>query len=402
MQKTIIKLFVFSACLTGAAESFAQDDFGFSKKLGDSDFYPAVRLEYVSDSNIFLDSDNETESANFRVTPQLLFNAQNGQISIEAEYKGEYNNSDVSAGSYADHSLRFETTAELSKRFRTGASLALLSEHQDLGTRLTRGIADENTDAVEFNQTGFNVFGTYGAAQARGNISFGLTLDALNFTNQAALTDGQNYLSVEPYGVFSLRVSPDLRALAELRLASTSYDNRLLDRSEATVLFGVDISTTRKLSGQIKVGGTLTEYDNDSLRDTSQLTIRTGLNYKPVEYSAFSLVLSRGTDRLSDNAATVDQASITDVLRLGWRHNWSSRVFHRAGLTRRARTEDCPTGDLITNTASYELNLNVRRWLEFGLGGSGSSRDAKSCDGTNVSDDDFTRTRVGVHIRATL
>ncbi len=202
MQKTIITLVLAGISLGAAPDVLAQQGFGFSQKLGDADLYPAVRLEYRSDSNVLLDSENEIEASGVRVIPEFLLLAENGRFSLEAEYTGDYNNSDVSAASYADHAFRFETTAELSSRLRAGARLDLLLEHQNLGTGLARSIAGENTDAVEYNQTSLQVFGNYGAARARGNVELGLSIDALNFTNQAALTDGESYNSVEPYGVF--------------------------------------------------------------------------------------------------------------------------------------------------------------------------------------------------------
>ncbi len=193
-----------------------------------------------------------------------------------------------------------------------------------------------------------------------------------------------------------------MRALAELRLGNTGFDNSRKDRSDTTILLGVDIAATGKLSGQIKLGSTLTDYDNDRLRDTSELVIRTQLNYAPVDYSVFSLVVNRETDKLSDNAAADNAASVTDLVQLNWRHYWSSRFFHRAGISRSATDRECPSGDGVTNLARYEFNLQFSRWLEFGIGGSAENRETTLCDPTSVDDTNFDRTQIGVHLRATL
>jgi len=280
MQKTIINLILAGVSMGAAAGIFAQENpkgFGFSQKLGEADLYPAVRLEYRSDSNVFLDSENETDGSGFRVVPELLYVAGKGQISLKAQYKGDYHNSDVSAASYADHALSFQTEAEFSGRLRGGAELSFEFDHQDIGTRFTRGIADENTDAVEFNRTGLTVFGNYGANSARGNIELGLVVENVDFTNQSALTDGESNATVEPYGIFSMRVSPDIRATAELRFGATDYDNDLLDRTDTTFLLGINIAPARKLSGFVKVGSTLTSLDNRQTRDVTELTLLTAL-----------------------------------------------------------------------------------------------------------------------------
>ncbi len=402
MHKTIIKSVFASAVLIHSAGVSAQQGYGFSKKVGEADFYPAVRVEYLTDSNVLLNAENETEASGVRVTPEFLYRAGKGLVSLEAEYKGEYNSSDVSVASYADHALRFEGNAEFSSRIRAGARLGIVSDHQELGTYLTRGIADENTDAVEYNQTTFDVFSRYGAAQAKGNIELGLSIDSLNFSNQSDLTDGESYNNVEPYAQFSLRVSPDLRALAEVRFGSTSYDNSGKDRSDTTFLLGVDIAPTGKLNGQIKVGSTLTSYDANDLSDSSELVMRSELKYAPVDYSLFSLVVDREVEKLSDNAATINAAEVTDLVQLNWTHYWSTRFFHRAKIARTSIQRDCPSQDVIVNLVGYEFNLQFRRWLEFGVGGTGASREATSCGDPNATNLSYDRTLVGIHVRATL
>ena len=68
---------------------------------------------------------------------------------------------------------------------------------------------------------------------------------------------------IRPFGVFSLRISPDTRLLAEVRFAVLDFDDDRRDRNEVSLLTGVQMSTTSKLSGEARIGVLKASYDRE-------------------------------------------------------------------------------------------------------------------------------------------
>ena len=65
---------------------------------------------------------------------------------------------------------------------------------------------------------------TFGATEARGNITLGLRLFDETYLNRSDVTDGQDLTIVSPFGRFSYRVSGDTRVFTELRFNDINID----------------------------------------------------------------------------------------------------------------------------------------------------------------------------------
>jgi len=119
--------------------------------------------------------------------------------------------------------------------------------------------------------------------------------------------------------------------------------------------------------------------------------------------SRFTLRLDREIDNDSANPSTSDAVSvIRDRVALNWRHEWSSRVSHVAGLALDNLNRACPSADESTTSARYEINVNIRRWLTIGANGQVTNRSSDECPNSAEPSLDFERQIIGAHIRATL
>jgi len=397
------------ALVVAASPLNAQEVDGLSLKLGETDLYPEVRIDYFQNSNGFLTPDDETSVTGVTVSPSVRWVADRRLAVLRASYEGEYEQTSETALDFADHLLEFEALGDFSKRFRGASDISFRRLHEELGRGLTRGIGDNADDQVEINDLRAEASVTYGAQDARGNIELGVFVQDrgpinLDEINPAADTGRAEFTLLRPFGIFSLRVSPDTRALLEIRFDDFDIKDRVEgasnDRSQIGVLGGLRFSTTGKLGGSIRLGSTRITYADDR-DDATEFIAEGALFYLPVAYSRFDLRLTREVDDISGVSTGLQAESIRDELRLNWRHDWSERVFHRAFAGIEAFTRECPAIDDSTTTAAFELNLNVRRWLEIGAGVTADSRVGDTCDVDDV-DLDYTRQIIGAHIRATL
>ncbi len=381
----------------------AQDD-GQPIKVGEADLFPSIQLDYLFNSNAFVTDDDEVETSGFGVSPSLLLKAERRLLSFELSYDGDYASFDESALNYDDHDLQLKTNAELSSRRRFQGGLRISKEHEDLGRGFTRGIADENSDQVEYLVAELNGEYTYGARDAQGNITFGLELTDQSFKSRSDLTDGQDYFRITPSGEFSYRLSDRSRALLEAGVSNWDFSESNRDRNDFFVNAGLVLSDSGKSGGTIRAGATRLQFDESVFEDTTELTVDIQLFYKPITQSRFDLIISRQIDDIEGGQISEgSEQGVIDTFRLNWAHDWSGRVSSRAFVRLRASDRSCPTPDTEFVSSGFQLGLDIRRWLEIGAGLALESRTADDCSDVAFSDElDFDRERANIFVRATL
>ncbi len=395
-----------------------------SVKVGDSDLYPSLRIGYERNNNAFLTPDDETSANDLRITPEVLWRADQRTVLLEGRYRGDYRTSSEGALDRTDHLLGLSANAVLGTRQRVEGGLSFLQGSEDVGTELTRGDGTDFDKPAVFNELNADGSFTYGADGARGNFEFGLRLtdfdyDALRrLSDDVDVTDGRGYSLVEPFGVFSLRLSEDTRALLGLEVGQYSYENDAQDRQDLTVYTGLNFSATGALSGNLQLGSTTASFDNIDRDDQTTFSARIGVVYSPVDYSSVTLTFNREFDNrtsegfVDENTGQQtdegDVLTVEDLLRLDWNYDWSSRFYHNAFFQLTQRDRECPEIDDDVLSAGLELNLMVRRWVEVGVGFTTGSRsgDAKDCgdavDEQAVDNLDYDRQVIGAHVRFTL
>jgi len=400
-QRILLSAILMLSTLTTPV--FAQsDDEAAAIKIGDSNFIPIARFEYIQTNNAFLTPDQPTEATAFVIKPRANWIADRRLLTLTAIYEGEYASYSETALNYADHSLRAIVDAKLSSRKRLLGRVALDFDHQSLGTGFTLGDSNKDTQQVEYLNT--ELFGayTYGAAQARGNLQVGISTNIRSFQNQSALTSGLSYTSLRPFGQLSLRLSPDTRAIATLRFTNITYDNSDLDRNGISLLTGLSFDATGKLGGEIQLGGIFSDFSKENRDDQVTFIAEAELVFEPTTFSRFELSASRVLDNDAANVGTVVET--TDTAKLRWQHDWSSRLFHVADLSYEVENGDCPVSGIAEAGGGIEMNLVLSRWLHVGASFKGQSRVPTRCSNAEETDVDlgYESQIVGAHIRATL
>lgn len=371
-------------------------------EIGESNLFPSAEIRFISDSNAFLTPDDETDTTGVVVSPRVEWLAQRRLLDLSLVYQGDYAAYSEDTLDFDDHLLSFTAAAELSARQRVRGSVAVSRAHEPLGTDLTRGIADENTEQVESTNLDAQASFVYGANNAKGNLELGLRVADQNFTNQDEITDGRSFTEFEPFAVFSLRLSSDTRLLFEGSISDQSFDEEIRDRTDSTVLVGISLGENRKTSGTARIGYTQASFEQDTRGDEDAFVADIALRWEPADFSAFELTASREFD--NSEADAVQSLTLDDFVRLRWSHDWSSRVSTDTFVSRRGSDRDCPDLDTTTLTAGVQIAFSVRRWLVLGAGVDASSRSSDSCPvpDPDFNDLDFDRQTGSIFLRATL
>lgn len=396
-KKLTIKLLATIFTPFIATSSLAQ-----SLKIGDSDLLPSTEIRFLSNSNAFLTPDDETDTTALVVSPRVEWLAQRRLLSLSLVYEGDYAAYSEDVLDYDDHLLGFTATAELGVRKRVRGEIQFSREHEVLGTLITRGLADENTEQVESTNIEAETSFGYGARNAKGNLEVGLRVADVNFTNQAQLTDGRGYTQFAPFGLFSFRLSSDTRLLLEGSISDLNYDDELRDRTDVTTFLGISLGENRKTSGTAKVGYSQASFEQNGRGDEDAVVAEVLLSWSPVDFSNFDLSVSREFDNSDSTAA--ENLTIDDSIRLGWSHSWSARVKTDAFVSRVGRDRDCPELDTATASAGVQIAFSVRRWLVLGAGVSVASRSSDDCPTVDSDDEelDFDRGLGNIFLRAKL
>ncbi len=376
---------------------------GAAIAVGETDLIPAVRIDYVSTDNLYRKAEDEVSGSGVLVAPSLVWRADRRLLSLSAQYAGEYGSYSEDGLDYDDHELLLQGNGNISSKQRLFANLSFSKTTEEQGTGQTSTVLDPLDEQIEINQVTGRVAYTYGSLEARGNITGGLLVNSTSFANVEQFTDGDDYSLIQPYGVFSLRISPDTRALFEVRIGQRDYDADINDRSELSLLTGVELSASSKLSGNARVGFTSVSYDNADDADSTAVIAEVGLLYSPVSYSTIGLNLDRrlATEEIGNGLLGDSVYSSAEV---AWNHDWSSRIQSTAAVSYLDSDRDCPDYSTQTLSATLELNYQVRRWLSFGVSGGQATRALDACEGTTEADADldYDRSVVGAHVRATL
>jgi len=389
-----------------SSSAFAQSGEAAAIKIGESNFIPTVRFDFLQTNNAFLTKTDQIEASAFVIKPRADWVADRRLLRLTGIYEGLYASYSEEALNYADHSLRAVVDADVSTRQRLRGRFAFNYSHQPLGTNFTRGTSNANSTQVEFLSTELAGSYSYGAQKARGNVTLGLNVTSREYQNQKNLTKGSDYVSIRPYGQFSLRLSADTRAIATVRFSNVTFDNSVRDRNDISLLAGLRFAATGKSGGEFQLGSSLTNFSKATQTDITSFIAEAELFYTPSVFSRFELSAARVLDNDAGSPLDSDTVlTITDTARLNWRHEWSSRLYHVADLSYRQENGDCPAKSTLgIGSGGIEMNLVLRRWLHVGASFRGQSRDTTLCENIDagVGELGYESQTIGAHIRATL
>ncbi|MFK7889206.1 MAG: outer membrane beta-barrel protein [Granulosicoccus sp.] len=389
-----------------SAQLYAQEGAAASIPVGDARLTPQVDVEYTTTDNVFLTDKNLTSSYGVVVRPSVSLSADKRLSRLRLVYTGAYASFNESQLDYTDHLLGINGSQEVSRKLRFDAGLRLKYDHQELGTGFTIGNAENFSEQATFRSYEAGAGVNYGAVDAKGNLRVGIRLRDRAATNLRNETREYDFSSVTPFVEFSLRVSPDTRAFVKFQYSDVDYEVGISrDREVLSAFTGLSLAATGKLSGTMQVGVSDVNNIDPLVRDSEELVLRAALRYRPVDYSTFDLEFSRDFDLDLETFETVDvttdRETITDRMRLGWRHEWSSRLYHEAGISYSNVDRGCTEGNSYeTVGGDFFLNLFVKRWLILGAGILGDQRD-DICNDTSLNIE-YERQKAVVRLKATL
>ena len=395
----------FVLALAASFPSHAQSlDDQQSVPVGDAELFPSIRIDYQTNDNVGLLPDDEVDGNATIVRPELVFVADKSGLVFQAGYEGAYSLGSETPLEWDDHRLTATLDVDFDSRRRANLDLRFENLHEEVGENLTRGLGTEFDEPVEFNRFFLDTSFGYGVRDARGNLTAGIRVVSRDYTNLDEVTDGRGFTRVTPYGQFGYRIGGDSRAIIELRASTADFDDASRDRDDVGVLLGLQFTATGRLSGGFKVGFENVDFAADGAEDTTLFVVEANLRYRPRTFALLTLDLSRGINNTGLGlVADGDEESIETLARLGWQHEWSTRVSTDAFVALDLQDEICPTVSDSTVAAGFELNVAVRRWLQIGAGIESASREADGCTAGDGADAlDFQRQLLGAHLRATL
>lgn len=385
-------------------DRYANDE-PLSFKLGETDLFPSVRIDYLQNDNAFLQQDNVTTASDITISPAIRWVADRRLLTLRGSYIGDYNVSSEEALNFADHRLALNADAEFTSRKRFAGEVSLEFGHEPLGQNLTRGFVDANDELVVFSDFEAQGEYTYGAKGAKGNVSGGLLVQNFGYHSRNDVTSGRGFTLFEPFAEFSYRLGGDTRLLSQIRYGTFRFEDSRRDRDDLSLLAGMQFAATGKSGGEFRLGIVQSQRKLSGAENQTEFVVRGKLFWEPTSFSRFELDVRRTLDNTGSSlVSTGALIGVEDLVTLRWNHEWSSRVSHLAYLRSANITRGCPDLDDGSLTGGLELNVQINRWLSVGLNGDSTTRDIPGCPGTENADPnlDYERTRVGAHVRATL
>lgn len=403
-MKTWCGLTCFLIAVSSAPAVFAQDA---GIKVGDTQFVPSVELGFYSSDNAFRENDDEVDETGVSVSPKVIWEASKGRIAVSAQYAGELYSSSEDSLDRDWHTLRLSGAAEATSRHRFTSSLSVRDLTEGLEEGFSRSIPPRSLDnLIRFRDLNARLDYTFGARGARGNVQVGLSASSRRFLNFSDITMGGDFSVIRPSLGFSYRLGGDSRAFVIVRHSTVDFDSASSDRTELSALGGVRWNENRKLSGEILLGGTLADFDNQN--DQSVFVAEAGLVYRATSFSRVNLDLRRelATD---DGRASIsaNDATIRNTVGLEWLFSWNSRVSSTASVGYTNNDRDCPDNDNNILALGFGAEYQFRRWLAFGVGVDRDSNSVDSCEGVDddiglIEDTEYDRVRGSVFLRASL
>jgi hypothetical protein len=110
-------------------------------------------------------------------------------------------------------------------------------------------------------------------------ISTDTTYTIVNTTYSGSTTSSSDALTQTIGQSVRYLFNPIFTGVAELRASQASYGNSIFDSKSYYLLLGPDVMLSRRLSGSLRAGGMMTEYDNSALSNDSSPYVEASADY---------------------------------------------------------------------------------------------------------------------------
>jgi len=299
-----------------------------------ADFSSVVGAEAVYDDNIYRLESREVDSWITKIKPAVTLEMGQGTttylLEMDAE-TGMYSQSKLGDDDYTDYRAKGLIGWQFDIRNRFEASLQHRKGHDERGTArgdvafdklITVPDYDEPDEWVA-NRVGAKYI--FGAPNARGSLSAGITYGEKNYTNNGSGTDILERDETEARLLGLLKVMPRTSLLLETRLRDIDYKDDIIsgnrDSEDMRYFVGVQWEATAKTTGSVRVGYQDKTPDFSGHKDFNATTWEMDVVWSPRSYSTLELIAYRGAEDSGDALTYVD----THFFAAQWNHNWSTR-----------------------------------------------------------------------------
>jgi hypothetical protein len=357
-------------------------------ELGPVNLTPTLEISERYDDN-FRTLDRDEESAWITsVKPTLLFTRETRNTGYQFEYSADSQTYlDHASANHVDHDANLRGAWAFDARNRLDGTLTYRRGEDTADT------ADDREND-KYTQQGGRLKYSFGALSAMNQLELGGGYVQQRYRNGGGINDDKERNTSNVVGTWFHRLGGSTRGLVELSYADYDYLDAAYRNSKGTrVLVGIDRDVSAKLSGMARVGYERKDFDSSTSNDYGSGTWEVGMDYKPRDYSVFSVNLRRAFDEGDDGANTVHVTSS----RLGWRHTWSP-FFATDTHVRHAERDYLGTGgrqDKL-NSAGAELIYTATRWAEVSLGYQRWDNDS------NVASEEYVRNIYLLSVKFTL
>lgn len=348
-----VSLICFTSTGAWAIEPQSIDLAGF-------DFTPTLLVSQAYDDNFRGLNENEQSSWVTGISPTFMLTAETGASAYRLKYTADseiYHS--YSDATNTDHHLVLDSIMEFTSRHRLDWALAYHRVEETADT------ADQDENDKYSSSIARAVYG-FGAQSAMNQLEFGAHYEARRYHNSGNLNAQEERDSTILHSTWFHRLGARTRSLVEVRYGMHDYvqSSANRDNNDTSLLAGATWDATAKVSGSARLGMQRKDFDSDLRDDYTSPMWEVGLDYKPRTYSIISLNTRQAFDEGDDDAATIrDQTT-----RLGWEHEWSTRI--RTDLDVRYSDREYKASERDDELWSYGVGLTYSpdRWIDVTLG----------------------------------
>jgi len=347
---------------------------------GPFEFAPIFEAAESYNDNIFQQDRFKKDSflTQFHAGGQLALARQLNRYAVTYTLQSsQYHNSPQD--DYIDHFVGGTSHIEFTSRNRLDVNLGYLDSHYQRGVFLGRDLIGPTGPAQpdQYHLHSADATYRYGRAEAKGNFELKFNVQDYTFQNNREFTARQDRTLFVVTPGFYFRIAPKTTL-------QTQVENQLIKHREAQVS-GFDSTKQRFLIGgtwrystktqvSARIGYLRGEFDNPKSKEFDDATWDLSASWSPLSYSSFNLNIARDVNP----SIASDNLRASDRYRLGWTHNWTSRVTTQLfGSRENADNLGIKRQDDYTSFG-VDLNYGIRRWL--GIGINYSYRSLKSDD----------------------
>lgn len=328
--------------------------------LGGFELTPTLEVQERYDDNFRALKSAPQSSWITAIEPRFLLSAEDRNSAYQLEYRldDETFHSDSQA-SNTDHHLYLRSVLEFSSRQRLRWDLEYHRQEDTIDT----ADAQEND---KYSRAIAKALYSFGANTAANQLDFGVNYEALRYHNSGDLNADKERDSLRLNGIWFHRLGGVTRSLIEIRHTEHDYKLTSSPRSGTNhaALAGITWDPTAKTTGSLRVGIERKDFDSNANDDYTSPMWEVGLAWRPRTYSTITLDTRRAFDEGDDGASTIAEQSA----RLGWEHEWSTRI--RSELYYRYTEREYKGIDRDDDRNAYGLSLiySPRRWIDLTLG----------------------------------